>query len=195
MAIKFISVLLKLFATGLVLTYLIYYRCDGTIASQFPNGRVVFDKSPRLLDAVTTFNNVRAWGATYYFTLELPKEAGEPIAKVVISQRQGSEDIEFLLDKTIAVEGSYNNKGKQINLRTVTRDEETKEITVILDSPISPGTIFSIGLKPTINPFYSGIYLFGVTVFPPGEKPSPLYLGVGRFDFFSDSTFRSFFGR
>lgn len=185
MVIKFISVFLKLFGTGLVFIYLTCYRCSSTIASQFPNGRVVFDKSPRLLDAVTTFNTIRTWGATYYFTLELPKEAGEPIEKVVISQRQGSEDIQFLLDKTIAVEGSYNHKGKEINLRMVTRDEETKEITVILSSPIYPGTIFSIGLKPKINPFYSGIYLFGVTVFPLGEKPSPLYLGVGRLDFFS----------
>jgi Protein of unknown function (DUF2808) len=192
MAIKSISVFLNLLGTGFVFIYLAFSHCDRTLASQFPNGRVVFDKSPRLLDAVTTFNNVRVWGATYYFTVELPKEAGEAIEKVVISQRQGSEDIEFLLDKTIAVEGSYNHKGKQINLRRVTRDEETKEITVILDSPISPGTTFSIGLKPKINPFYSGIYLFGVTVFPLGEKPSPLYLGVGRLDFFSGGDYFGF---
>jgi hypothetical protein len=192
MRINYVSVFFKFLSAGLILNCLTYYSYDLAIASQFPNGRVVFDKSPRLLDVVTTFNSVRAWGATYYFTVELPKEAGEPIDKVVIAQRQGSEDIEFLLDKTIAVEGSYDNKGKQINLGAVTRNEETKEITIILDSPVSPGTIFSIGLKPRINPFYSGIYLFGVTVFPQGEKPSPLYLGAGRLDFYSGRDYFDF---
>jgi hypothetical protein len=192
MEINSVSVFFKIFGVGLVLSYLTCSSYNRATASQFPNGRVVFDKSPRLLDAVTTFNNARAWGATYYFTIELPEEAGEPIDKVIISQRQGSEDIEFLLDKTVAVEGSYNNKGKQINLGEVTRDEETNEITIILDSPVSPGTVFSIGLKPKINPSYSGIYLFGVTVFPQGEKPSPLYLGVGRLDFYSGRDFWDF---
>ncbi|MGL5872722.1 MAG: DUF2808 domain-containing protein [Xenococcaceae cyanobacterium] len=176
----------KFLTTGLIgFIILVSANCDGSLASQFSNGKVVFDKAPRLLDAVTTFNSVRAWGATYYFTIELPKEANEPLQKVIITQRQGSEDIDFLLDKTIAVEGSYGNKGEQLNLQTVDRDEKTGEITVVFDSPVPPGTTFSIGLKPTENPFLSGVYLFGITVFPIGKQPSPLYLGVGRLDFYS----------
>jgi hypothetical protein len=178
----------KLLTTGLIgLIIAIGLFDDRSIAAQFSDGRVVFDKSPRLLDAVTTFNSVRSWGATYYFTIELPQDAGEPIQKIVINQRQGSEDIDFLLDKTVAVEGSYRNKGDRFNLQAVNRDEKTGEITVVLDSPIPPGTTFSIGLKPTENPSLSGVYLFGVTAFPAGEKPSPLYLGVGRLDFYSGS--------
>jgi hypothetical protein len=177
-----------IFGTGLI-SYLILTNlfADRALSSQFANGTVVFDKSPRLLDAVTTFNNVRAWGATYYFTIELPQEAGEPINQVVISQRQGSEDIDFFLDKTVAVKGEYGNKGEAIALQKVNQDEKTKAITVVFESPVEPGTTFSIGLKPKENPSYSGIYLFGVTAIPLGEKPQPLYLGVGRLTFYSGS--------
>ena len=63
-----------------------------------PNGVVSFEKPPRLIDASTTFNDVQIRGATYYFDLELPEDAGEPLQTIVIGQRSGQEEIEFRIN-------------------------------------------------------------------------------------------------
>ncbi|MGK7876902.1 MAG: DUF2808 domain-containing protein [Xenococcaceae cyanobacterium] len=156
----------------------------STQAIQLPDGRVSFDKSPRLINAVTTFSSVRVREAKYYFTIYLPENAGEPLQKLTIRQRQGQEDIDFRLEKTVAFEGTHRHKGERLTLQAVRKDSETDAISVIFDPPIPPGTTFTVGLKPRENPPYSGVYLFGVTAFPAGEKPYGLYLGVGRLQFY-----------
>ncbi|NES80811.1 MAG: DUF2808 domain-containing protein [Moorea sp. SIO2B7] len=157
-----------------------------TQAVQFANGTVSFDKSPRLINAVTTYSSLRVWAAKYYFTLNLPENAGEPLGKLIIHQRQGEEYIRFQLEKTVAFEGTHRKKGERLTLQAVTGDEETDAITVIFDPPIPPGKTFTVGLKPRRNPRYGGVYLFGVTAFPVGEKPYGLYLGVGRLHFYDE---------
>ncbi len=47
-------------------------------AVQQADGTVSFEKSPRLINVFTTFNRVGVWGAKYYFTLQLPENAGDP---------------------------------------------------------------------------------------------------------------------
>lgn len=64
------------------------------------------------------------------------------------------------------------------------QNEDTGEITVSLANSIPPGTTFTIGLKPKKNPFFPGVYLFGVKAFPEGNNPRELYLGAGRLQFY-----------
>ena len=174
--------LLAFLSTGLIVST---FKIPVTNAVQFPSsGRVAFDKSPLLRNAVTTFSGVRVWGAKYYFTIELPADAGEPLQKVVIAQRQGADDISFRLDKTFAFNGTHRRKQEKLALQNVSQDEETEAITVIFTNPIPPGTTFTVGLIPKRNPDFGGVYLFGVTAFPWGEKPDGLYLGAGRLQFF-----------
>jgi hypothetical protein len=149
----------------------------------FPDGRVSFDKSPVLISATATFNSIRVWGATYYFTINLPDGAGEPLEKLVISQRQAPENIDFYLERTISFVGSPSNKQEQLNLQA-SYDQETGGVAVVFDPPIPPGALITVGLKPKRNPDYSGVYLFGVTAFPAGEKPLGLYLGVRSLSFY-----------
>ena len=165
----------------------------STEAVQLADGTVSFEKSPRLINAVTTFNAVRVWSAKYYFTIYLPDNAGEPLEQVTIQQRQGVEDIRFQLEKTFAFEGTHRDKGERLTLQAVSKDEQTNTISVTFDPPIPPGQTFTIGLKPRRNPRYSGIYLFGITAFPAGEKPRSLYLGVGRLQFYRGGGDRSFY--
>ncbi|MEQ8386848.1 MAG: DUF2808 domain-containing protein [Coleofasciculus sp. A1-SPW-01] len=159
-------------------------------AVQQADGTVSFEKSPRLINVFTTFDHVGVWGAKYYFTLELPENAGEPLQKVTISQREGSETIRFRLDDTLAFTGTARNKGEQLPLQSVNRDDATKTVSVSFAEPISPGTTFTIGLQPQHNPYWGGVYLFGVTAFPAGEKPYGLYLGVGRLHFYRRTSCR-----
>ncbi|NJK46811.1 DUF2808 domain-containing protein [Candidatus Gracilibacteria bacterium] len=162
-------------------------------AVELEGGRTAFEKSPRLLNTVTTLNSIRSWGAKYYFTINLPENAGEAIAKVTIQQRRGSDEIDFYGDETFAFEGERSDKGEELSLGAANWDEENKTISLTFDPPISPGTTFTVGLKPKRNPDVGGIYLFGVTAFPRGKKPEGLYLGVGRLSFFDGNTFNRFF--
>jgi len=112
-------------------------------AVQSPDGTVSFESAVLLVDTYATFSTIRFRQARYYFDLELPEGIGEPLKKVVIQQRRGSEEIDF-------------------------RSEVT------------------IGVKPRRNPDFGGVYLFGVTAFPAGEKSRGLYLGAGRLHFFEN---------
>ena len=152
-------------------------------AVESPDGTVAFEKSPLLIDAYTTFNSTRVRQARYYFDLELPPDIGESLQTVVIKQRQGSDKIRFRLDKTTAYLGTHRDKEQPLQFK-VTQDPNTEAITVTFNPPIPPGNKLTIGLKPKSNPDFSGVYLFGVTAFPTGEKPYGLYLGAGRLQFY-----------
>lgn len=155
----------------------------STQAVQLADGTVAFAKPPTLLDAITTFRAVRAWGAKYYFTLFLPETADEPLQKVTINLRRGADEIEYRLDKTIAAVGTARNRTQEIAIAETLFDAETETVTVTFAEPVLPGTTFTVGLKPKRNPDYAGTYLFGVTAFPAGEKSQGIYLGPGRLQF------------
>ena len=152
-------------------------------AVQYPDGKLAFESAVLLIDTHATFNQVRSRQAKYYFDLELPKDVGEPLGKVIIKQRAGGERVRFELDKTKVYLGNHNNKQEELN-STTTYNEETEEITVKLNRPILPGSNLTVGIKPKRNPDYAGVYLFGVTAFPPGERSLGLYLGAGRIHFY-----------
>lgn len=167
-----------------------FYYIPLAIAGQLRDGTIFFDRPPRLLDAFTYSSDANVWGARYYFVVELPENAGEPLKKVVIQQRVGQERIRFFLQRTSAFLGTPDRRKSNLNIAEVTQNEETRSITVIFDSPVSPGSIFTVALRPRRNPRFGGIYLFGVEVFPAGEKSSGLYLGPGRFHFYQGDRFK-----
>ncbi len=160
-------------------------------AIEFPDGKVAFEKSPLLTNAHTTFDGVRVRQAKYYFDLKLPPDIGESLQKIVINQRKGADTIKFRLDKTKAYFGTHKDKQEEISLQ-VSQDEISKAISVIFDRPVPPGSQITVRLKPKQNPNFGGIYLFGITAFPTGEKPSGLYLGAGRLHFYQSGD--RFFG-
>jgi hypothetical protein len=52
---------------------------------------------------------------------------------------------------------------------------------VVFEPAIAPGKTVTVALRPVQNPNFPGVYLFGVTAFPPGEKVHGQFLGFGRF--------------
>ena len=154
-----------------------------TQAVELADGTVAFAHPPKLLDAITTFKAVRAWGAKYYFTMFLPETAEESVQKITVSLRQGGDDINYSLDKTIAAVGTARDKQEEIAIAETTFDEETETVTVVFAEPVSAGTTFTVGLKPKRNPRYGGNYQFGVTAFPAGEKSQGIFLGSARLQF------------
>ncbi|MEM1366747.1 MAG: DUF2808 domain-containing protein [Cyanobacteria bacterium P01_H01_bin.15] len=151
---------------------------------ELSDGTIAFEQSPRLENAYTTFSDVWMTGAKYYFTVSVPPDAGEPLNKIVIRQRGGVEDIDFRPDRTLAFLGTGRKKGEPLEIAKLNYDPERIAFDIELADAITPGETFTIGLRPVRNPRISGTYLFGVTVFPAGEKSQGLYLGPGRLTFY-----------
>ncbi len=153
-----------------------------TQAVQLADGTVYFNHPPRLLDARTTEKGIRAMGAKYYFRLSLAADAGEPLQQVTIAQREAPDEVRFSLEKTQAF--ADQDREARLPLGAVAEDEETQTISVIFDPPVQPGKSVTIRLRPRRNPDAAGVYLFGVTAFPQGEKAYGQFLGFGRLQFY-----------
>lgn len=151
------------------------------------NGSTSFTQPPRLEGAVATQKAIRFWGSTYYFTLTLPENAGEPLQKVVISPQPAPDRVYFDLQKTEAFEGTADREGTKLPFQTVTQDPKTQAITITFDPAIAVGKTVTIGLYANHNPDGSGTYLYGVTAFPPGQA-SGQFLGYGRIQIYGDQT-------
>lgn len=172
----------KIFGLSLLLT--IAPGIIPGVVAQEPS--VFFLRSPRLTNAMTTYPEVRVWSAVYYFTLELPSDIGQPLGKVTIHQREGFQPIAFDLSYTVAFIGTPDDRGQALPV-TPSWDEATQTLSIILNPPVPPGSTVTVGIKPWQNPDFGGIYLYGVTAYPPGEKTQGLYLGVGRLQFYQGS--------
>ncbi len=164
-----------------------------TQAVQLRDGTVYFVQPPKLVDATTTYKDVNVWGATYYFTINIPENAGESLQKVTIAQKEGAENIRYNLNDTRAFVGTRDaygglrlRKETQLKLGPVTNERDTRTVSVNFDPPVTPGQTVTIALRPVSNPSFSGVYLLGVTAFPIGEKSHGQFLGFGRFQFYSN---------
>ncbi len=85
-----------------------------------------------------------------------------------------------------AIVGTRSHQGARLTLGEVIQERAPRTVFVNFDPPVTPGQTVTIGRSPVQNPRYSGIYLFGVTAFPPGEKSHGQFLGYGRFHFYGD---------
>jgi broad specificity polyphosphatase/5'/3'-nucleotidase SurE len=131
-------------------------------AIQLQDGTVYFAQPPNLVAATTTFKSVNEWGATYYFTINLPQKAGEPLQRLTITQQSGGDNIRFKLKDSRAFVGTRNRKGAQLTLGEATQERKTRTVSVTFEPPVTPGQTVTIGLRPVENPRNPGVYLFGV---------------------------------
>lgn len=143
-----------------------------------------FYQPPRLTYLGASSNSIRIPNVNYYFTINLPENARTPLQQLEIKQRQGLEDIDFNLNKTIAYEGKRRQKKQEIAIQDVTRNRKTQTISVIFDPPVSPGKTITIALRAVENPFSEGIYEFEVTAFPAGNNSRGQNPGVKRLSFY-----------
>ncbi len=153
---------------------------------QLRDGTVYFVQPPNLVSTTATIKSVNAWGATYYFTINIPAQAGEPLGRVTIIQHEGADNVRFKLDDSRAFIGTRNQKGARLPLAQVTQDRKKQTVVLNFDPPIAPGQTITIRLRPKENPRFSGVYLFGVTAYPWGQKSHGQFLGYGRLQFYGD---------
>lgn len=161
-------------------------KSQQTKAVQLADGTVYFVQPPLLVKTTATFSNPGV-PSTYYFTLSLPENAGEPLQRVTFTQHEGIEDIKFDLKRSQAEAKTPSDSKQRLNLAEVTSNRETKTVSIAFDPPVPPGRTVKIGLRAASNPIRGGVYLFGVTAFPSGEKSYGQFLGFGRLQFSSPS--------
>lgn len=179
---RYRSLVLPLFLVSLTVGYPAIHLCTPMYGVTLREGITAFAGQPRLISVTTTNNSIRAWSAVYYFTIELPEDATESLKMLQIAQTEGFDVPRYELERTKVFAGDRRNKGKSFTLEAVTHRDRT--LTLTLEEPIPPGTTFTIGLYPLRNPHSTGVYLFGVTAFPQGEKPQKAFLGFGRLHFY-----------
>lgn len=154
-------------------------------AVQLSDGRVYFIQPPRLGRVTTTERTALASTAVYYFTIAIPADAGEPLQRVTVVQRDGDSSNRRILvnpRNVRAFAGDGEDRGTPLPLNDVTFDRDTQTVTLNFDPPIQPGTTVTIGIRPERNPYVGGVYLYGVTAFPAGATPYGQFLGYGRID-------------
>ncbi|BAY82777.1 hypothetical protein NIES267_22610 [Calothrix parasitica NIES-267] len=156
-------------------------------AVQLRDGKVYFVQVPRLVKATTTFDDVNIWGATYYFTVEVPSDAGEPLQKITINQHSGLDRINFDLKDSFAFIRTEKRKKEKLQFQ-ISDKQQLKTVSLTFNPPVEPGKTVTIGLKPLQNPSVEGVYLFGVTAFPKGEESHGQFLGYGRLHFYRNKS-------
>ena len=176
---RFAIILMKLL-TCIISIEISTFRLSQAV--QLRDGKVYFVQVPRLIKARTTFDDVNIWGATYYFTVKVPPDAGEPLQKIMINQHSGLDKINFDLKNSFAISKSNGEKEK-LPLQ-MTEKRKSKIVSVTFNPPVEPGKTITIALKPIRNPSVEGVYLFGVTAFPKGEQSHGQFLGYGRLHFY-----------
>ncbi|WNZ43799.1 DUF2808 domain-containing protein [Leptolyngbya boryana CZ1] len=144
------------------------------------SGKTYFERPPRLMGAATSQNGTYIWGATYYFTVNVPEEAGVPLQRLEIELQASPGRPFFTANNLQAFEGRRKKPGDKISLKDVKIDPQTQMVSVTFDPPIKPDKTITLRIYPVQNPNTGGTYLYGITAFPEGSQPVGQFLGFGR---------------
>ena len=162
----------------------VFLIASSLISTNIDNNIILFDKSPRLIDVKTSVSQVKVDDIQYYFIMSIPLDAGVPLKKIVLQQVKGNKKVSFDLDQTIAFTGKPINREDTLFISKVQKNLDNNKVSITFKSPILPGKIFTIRLKPKNNPKVGGNYQFGITVYPEGKHPQGLYIGAGTLHFY-----------
>ncbi|WP_169613838.1 DUF2808 domain-containing protein [Nodosilinea sp. P-1105] len=155
-------------------------------AVTLPDGRVMFDRPPTLVEATTRDIHSGARGR-YHFVIEVPENAGEALEAIVVTPRDHAKRINFTLDASTAQQGVAYARGPELSLASVGGvPENPHEVLLVFDQPVQPGETVTVTLRTAYNP-WGGVYLFGVTGYPAGENGVGQFLGYGRIHLYDTS--------
>lgn len=171
--------------TGGLLLGAIAIQAPQLNAAQLSDGTTVFDSPPRLVSFVTTRDNTNDKRATYYITVNLLPEAGEPLKTLQVSLIEGRfTRLDYRLDNLEVFQGDRGDRGDTFAVESAQYDDDLQRLTVRLAEAIAPGQLVTFALSPTRNPSQEGVYLFEVTAAPEGESPVFQRVGTGRLNIF-----------
>ncbi|NJM67730.1 MAG: DUF2808 domain-containing protein [Acaryochloris sp. RU_4_1] len=147
-----------------------------------PGSKITFDRPPQLVDTSTTNRDAQSLNATYFFTIDIPHTAAQPLEKVEFILKQGVQYPRFKATSVKAFEGTKRDKGNDLPINIVVSDPSIRTLTVTFGEPIPPGRTITMAVRPVRNPSV-GTYMFEVRGTPAGSTAESQYLGIGRLDF------------
>jgi hypothetical protein len=154
-------------------------------AVQFADGTTQFNSPPRLVDFYTTRDDVNNRNATYYVTVNLLPEAGEPLKTLTVSLTEGRfTRLGYHTDETEVFQGTARDRQSAIPVESVTYTDDTQTLTIQLLEGAQPGQMLTFALHPVRNPTSEGVYLFEVRAASAGDKPVFQRVGTGRLSIF-----------
>ena len=141
-------------------------------------GSSFFVQPPWTVELISYYTNVWDSQPEYYFTVELPRNAGASLERLTIQQTRGSDQqFPFYVERTSAFLGRPRSQGVKLPL-LVHFDQENRRFEIRFNPPVPPGETLTTVLKPWNNPDQSDTYLFAVTAWPAGPNPTPSSLGT-----------------
>ena len=149
--------------------------------------RRYFTAAPRLVRSAATFPTVYT-PSNYFFTVEVPANAGNTLQAIRIVQAESPERVAFDLGRSYAFIGTGFEGSPAVGLANVggAAPERPGEVTIAFDPPVQPGQMVTVALSVDRNPATSGVYLFGITAYPTGGSAEQgLPLGYGRITIYS----------
>jgi Protein of unknown function (DUF2808) len=151
-------------------------------------GQTFFSDPPQLTRFSASETGVYA-ASIYRFTLTVPNDAEQPLKAVKIVQAKNVETVKFDVGHSRAFLGDRLTASSEIRLASVGGDQPSNsdEATLVFEQPVQPGSTVTVALAVQRNPSRGGVYLFGVTAYPPGENGLGQFLGYGRMNFYGNS--------
>jgi len=152
-------------------------------------GMTVFQTPPWKLTFRNFYTTVMDNGAVYYFTIELPENAGAELGAVEIQQTTGVDwTFPFDLEQTRAFLGAPRREGANLPIET-RFDQQRRLFNIRFQTPPGPGQTVTVALKPFNNPGQAGISLFAVRAFPDGPNPVMAPVGFARLSIYNNTLF------
>ncbi|QVL53854.1 MAG: DUF2808 domain-containing protein [Cyanobium sp. M30B3] len=150
-----------------------------SLASLELGGSTLFQRAPWRVELVSYTTDVGQLRPEYFFTVELPQDAGASLGELQIRQTRGVDrNFRFSPERTEAFLGRPRRRGPALPVEASFSQEE-RLITVRFPQPVAPGSTVTVRLKPWTNPMMADTYMFQVTAFPAGPNPTPARLGFG----------------
>ena len=162
-------------------------------AVEFSDGSTAFITPPQFIEASSTSAEPGQRNSTQFFTVELAATADEPLSRLdIVPQTLISYIRPYRLEDTRAFEGTRFSRGDALTVAEVTEDEATKTVSIVFDPPVEPGRQVTVALRPQHTPRLSGIYIFRIITFPPGDQPRSHIAGHARITIDDRDSFRIF---
>jgi hypothetical protein len=150
-------------------------------------GMTFFQTPPWKLTFRNYYSTVMDNGAEYYFTIEMPQQAGADLGQVEIQQTTGVDwTFPFNVERTRAFLGEPRREGANLPIET-RFDEQRRQFSIRFLQPPGAGQMVTVALKPFNNPAQAGISLFAVRAYPAGPNPVGAPVGFARLSIYSSN--------
>lgn len=154
-------------------------------AVQFDDGRTMFESPPRLVSFFTYDRYTNDRDATYYVTVGVPEDAGEPLKTLQVSLREGRfTRLDYHINELEVFRGSQGDRQSPLQIEAADYEDETQRLLISLVEAVEPGQQVTFALRPVRNPSRGGVYLFDIFASPAGSDPVPQRVGIGRLNIY-----------